>query len=428
MQPHQYREDGLLCGTKMPSFRATVIYLLLHTLVLPVASQQNSTYNTFDFFKNTHLEQCSYNASIQPDPANFFVIWQTADASSPNSYCKYLSGYPVVLPTTPTLYAFYPFWPTYGIQAISMLVSGLGLWWSFRKQRKSPEKEFDKLPKSLWIQIPFDIARLIAWWVQFSRSVGNLEELPWMNVILWQIPLTYTSILHQCLKPDLRPQPRLGRGRSRRLQLREPPPKQSVALIAAISIMTILTTVQWLASGALILLHLIHAGNSLAYKLNATAISDPASLGSLLSPCQAYLADGNLPKKLFFTAASVMAIATLTAQFIITSLVLGVPVVFLTFTLISGRLVREGRSDDFFTTQTISLYGVLATQFSLWIPAFFTLVFVTARKEVDVAVTNDLSVTGGCTFAVVAMWELWGYWDVKYHKAWRVVLSVLGVS
>lgn len=69
----------------------------------------------------------------------------------------------------------------------------------------------------------------------------------------------------------------------------------------------------------------------------------------------------------------------------------------------------------------------------LLIPAFAVGIDIATKvlqdgQVIDVRFTNDLSVTGGCTFAYVNMNKRYGYWDVEVERGFRIVMSLLGAS
>lgn len=77
--------------------------------------------------------------------------------------------------------------------------------------------------------------------------------------------------------------------------------------------------------------------------------------------------------------------------------------------------------------------SALAGFLALVLPAigtgFWILGTVTfGRQDEWMTYTNNLTTTGGCTFAAVAMSRQWGYWDVEYERGFRIVMSVLGAA
>lgn len=83
-----------------------------------------------------------------------------------------------------------------------------------------------------------------------------------------------------------------------------------------------------------------------------------------------------------------------------------------------------------FSTLKITAAASLA---SLGIAALFTGFWILGTvvlkgANVNMRYTNDLNATGGCTFAMVGMNKRWGYWDVEYELAFRIIMSALGAS
>lgn len=70
---------------------------------------------------------------------------------------------------------------------------------------------------------------------------------------------------------------------------------------------------------------------------------------------------------------------------------------------------------------------------SLGIAALFTGFWILGTvvlkgRNANMRYTNDLNTTGGCTFAMVGMNKRWGYWNVEYELAFRIIMSALGAS
>ena len=89
--------------------------------------------------------------------------------------------------------------------------------------------------------------------------------------------------------------------------------------------------------------------------------------------------------------------------------------------------------DKYMRTYSMLKISAAATLASLGIAALVTgvsiLVTVVLKSEdVHMSYTNNLNVTGGCTFATVNMNKRWGYWDVEYELPYRVAMAVLGAA
>jgi hypothetical protein len=82
-------------------------------------------------------------------------------------------------------------------------------------------------------------------------------------------------------------------------------------------------------------------------------------------------------------------------------------------------------------TKTLLLLSCGMTLFFLLVPAFALGMEIVAKVKsgrVGLRFTNDLAVTGGCTFAFVDMDKRGGYWDVSTELGERIVMAFLGVA
>lgn len=73
---------------------------------------------------------------------------------------------------------------------------------------------------------------------------------------------------------------------------------------------------------------------------------------------------------------------------------------------------------------SLASLGVPALATGIWIIS--TVVF--GDQDTWITHTQNLTTTGGCTFAAVTMNRQWGYWDVEYSRPIRISMSVLGVA
>lgn len=78
----------------------------------------------------------------------------------------------------------------------------------------------------------------------------------------------------------------------------------------------------------------------------------------------------------------------------------------------------------------LSAYATLVT---LGVPTLFTGIWIVIKvtvgsQDVVLRYTNDVTQTGGCTFAMVNMDKKWGYWDVQYELPYRIVMSLFGAA
>jgi hypothetical protein len=108
-----------------------------------------SLYTHFDLFKNTELQPCPTNNKTSFGTSKRRLAYSTeGKAKSPDDYCKYMVGTPVIIPTRATSAAYYPTWPAFATQLISLAFTYLGLWLTLRKLNKNQEKHDMTLPKT----------------------------------------------------------------------------------------------------------------------------------------------------------------------------------------------------------------------------------------------------------------------------------------
>lgn len=191
-----------------PSHPLILLLVSQSFLMMHVTGQGNRTfieqpnYTTFELFKNTGLQPCpiNYTAASLPsllpreprrggggggsrsgggvtDPL-FASTWV---GSRKDNYCKYMTGIPIIVPTMPTQNAFTPWWPTFTMQFVSFLLTWIGLWWTTRSLERNPEAHDMSLPFTFWIQLPFDIGRIIAWFVKVLQGFANSRQFSWVR-------------------------------------------------------------------------------------------------------------------------------------------------------------------------------------------------------------------------------------------------------
>ena len=161
----------------------------------PPLVNQTAHFSHFDLFKNTGLSPCPANTT---QDGKFIVPRRgrgggggggggdinpyvgTAWIQNEADLCKFMQGTPVMIPTKPTQTAFFPWWPTYLSQAVSLLFTYLGLWWTSRSLNKNQERDM-KLPATFWIQLPFDIARVVAWYFKTIHGFVAPKHFAWVK-------------------------------------------------------------------------------------------------------------------------------------------------------------------------------------------------------------------------------------------------------
>jgi hypothetical protein len=173
-----------------------------------VLAQSNSTaqvvganYTQFDLFKNTGLSPCPVTSThstrdLEPRRSRgggggggsyggngSVPLVKTASTRDQSSFCSLLlknTSVAIMIPTAPTQTAFYPWWPTYLMQFVSLGITYAGLWWTWRGLKNSEERDM-KLPVTFWIQLPFDIAREIAWFVKTVHGFLVPSRFAWVR-------------------------------------------------------------------------------------------------------------------------------------------------------------------------------------------------------------------------------------------------------
>ena len=185
------------------------VILIIQCLLLSAVNGQTKdrfveqpAYSNFQLFKNTGLQPCPINDTATAprtrtprDPrrggggggtrgggtTNDFV--KSTWIENQGNYCKHMTGTPVMIPTIPTQSAFTPWWPAFTAQFVSLLFTWVGLWWTTRSVEKDPKAQDMKLPVTFWIQLPIDIARLLAWFVRTIRGFADASQFAWVRFV-----------------------------------------------------------------------------------------------------------------------------------------------------------------------------------------------------------------------------------------------------
>ncbi|KAH6639143.1 hypothetical protein C7974DRAFT_469733 [Boeremia exigua] len=449
------------------------ILLILQLVSVPlVRGQANSTfvdqsgYSTFELFKNTGLQPCpvnytaaSVNALVPREPRRgggggggtrgggttdplFASDW----AGSQAGYCKHMTGIPIMIPTLPTQNAFTPWWPTFTLQFVSLLFTWLGLWWTTRSVERNAEVQDMSLPVTFWIQLPIDLARIVAWFVRTSQGLVDATRFSWVSVILWLVPFNYiwlTRLLGsktQDYAPVLRQETnRVGVFTEQAQPLYENSGSetkhtdfQSVTETATHRIrprmywasmaFAVVTIVQWCMSLAVVALHFKYSwldkGNHPTYVETPRAVSNPSSIARMPQSCLDWLEQ---------------------SSDLVASKLLDMKLVQVLFTLINAFQFVVCTLVVLFSTR--SRYRILgklkisawASLLSLGLPALGTGIWIIAKvafgnQDIWITYTHNTTTTGGCTFAAVTMDRQWGYWDVQYNLPVRIAMSALGVA
>lgn len=383
-----------------------------------ISSAQNSTstgqvspYSHFDLFKNTKLEPCPVNSKKSlAGSVEDLAYWTGGSAKSPDDYCQYVTGTPVVIPTSPTKAAYYPSWPSFAIQVIGLMFTYLGLWMTLRKLNKDKEKRDMALPKTFWIQLPFDIARIIAWYVGFFKGLSDVSQFPWISTVIWTVPFNYIWLLLLLKKERVDYQSVADIGIK----------KHNLRLRIVIGVVIVVAFAQWASSLGACIIHYKYTWGGIRarmYQPLPEALANPSSMvnGTMPPKCLEFISAQGLPEEFFSSYSSLIAFISQTAQFGFTSLA--------AFTGI--QVVMR---NDYRRTYVMLRNSAAATQSALVFSALGLMGFALgALHNVGMYVTNEQSVTGPCTFIVVQMWEIWGFYDIQYGRSFRIVLNILGV-
>jgi hypothetical protein len=452
----------------------------------PIAAVSNAVsttaavYTDFDLFKNSGLSFCTINSRTKADPSTKQFI-SVRNVRNQSEFCSYMAGVPIMIPTIPTETAFFPWYPTYLAQGLSLGLSYIGLFYIFRyldRSRMLPSRR--RLPFYFWLFLLLDFARQVAFHFKTINGFVNPDRFPWTNVLLWLIPLNYVTLashLHKARLEAIYEEPYAGanlqfasiRSNGRIEFTSEPFPtvlrgpetaslteqKEAIvrssfpsatprsggfpsiagdiptseprglttwaAIIAAVGM--------WFLSFVVTILHWKWSygpvGSSLTrtYPPIPTALSDPQTVGNMPVACLRFLQSGVLADDTNFfdqsTDQIIFALIT-TLQFVVSSLV-----------LIYMYLRRD---DEPFDHAYRILYASAAvTLVMLLIPAFAVGIEIATKvlqdgQVINVRFTNDVTVTGGCTFAFVNMNKQFGYWDVGVERGVRIVMSFLAAA
>jgi hypothetical protein len=183
--------------------------LLLAALATPLAHAQNigsalsateaamalSTtvpmYTDFDLFKNTGFTSCLINSNATADPTtkDFLV---TRNVATQQQFCSYMAGTPILIPTQATSTAFFPWYPTLLLQALSLAGSYAGLHFSLRfVDRSRTQASRGSAPWYYWAQLPVDAARAAAYLVTAVHGYLDPLHFAWASVLFWLLPLNH---------------------------------------------------------------------------------------------------------------------------------------------------------------------------------------------------------------------------------------------
>lgn len=150
-------------------------------------------FTNFDYFKNSGLTQCPPNTTaIESLTDGTIADWAiSVPFATQSSFCSYFEGTAaVVLPTKLTSASFLPNFPSYLLQAISVVVSIVIIIMAMRKLNGDLTADMT-LPKTFWFLLPYDLARVVAWWVRWVQGALDRPHAPWLNVVLWTVPWNY---------------------------------------------------------------------------------------------------------------------------------------------------------------------------------------------------------------------------------------------
>lgn len=187
--------------------------LLIIQSLLPsfVQGQSNGTFvnqsafTHFELFKNTGLHPCPINITVPTVGGRGVEVVPRSPRKGGGGghsgggtyaeglvkqdwvgdqakYCNHMTAIPIMIPATPTQYAFTPWWPTFMLQFVSLAVTFTGLWFTARSVEKKGQDDM-KLPHFFWIQLPFDMARIIAWFVKTFYGFAKPKRFSWIRFV-----------------------------------------------------------------------------------------------------------------------------------------------------------------------------------------------------------------------------------------------------
>jgi hypothetical protein len=437
----------------------------------PGISTTPALYTDFDLFKNTKFSPCAINGNISADPTTTDFIVQR-DVNNQTDFCTWLAGVPILIPTTATQTAFFPWYPTLIAEAFSLALSYTGLFYTLRAVDRSRMQITRRMPWHFWVQLPFDSARVIAFFFKTIHGFVDPQRFAWTDVVLWLLPLNYIFLSHQMrLAQNGLDEPYAGAsqqmaamraqastrlsfadrgllnaddkayfygsqysaGSNRYPSLRysapKPAPKLKFPMVprgATVWMWIIVTFAMWGLSMTNVILHWKWAwapGTAFArtYVVNPTAIQDPTTIGNMPTTCLNYLRSGALQQTTFLNQNTdqLMFSLILSLQFLFSSFVLAA--IFL------------GRREPFDRAYLLLYISAAASILLLLLPAIAVGIdlgvkVALKKRVISLRFTNNLQVTGGCTFAYVNMNKRFGYWDVDYERGFRIVMSFLGAS
>jgi hypothetical protein len=450
------------------------------TVAFNAMSTTGPVYTNFDLFKNSDLTFCTVNTRAQADTTTKDLIVQRT-VRNQSELCSYMAGVPIMIPTEPTQTAFFPWYPTHLAQGLSLGISYVGLYYIFRyldRSRMLPSRR--RLPWYFWPILLLDLARQVAFAYNTIQGFVSPDQFGWTNKLLWLVPLNYVFLakqLHEARKDKSYEEPYAG-SNMQFAQLRsngridftnspfpavltgpqspihsikeqdpvnvrssfptatrssggfssivpELPTRESKGLTTWLAIIS--TAGLWFLSFVYMILHwkwsygTADGSWARTYPPIAAALTDPQTIGNMPLTCLAYLQSNNLSTKTSFfkQTSDQMTFAIIgTLQFLLSMMVL-------------VYAYWRRRDEPFDRSYRVLYASASVSLILLLVPAFATGVAVGTQilregEDVSLRFTNDLDVTGGCTFAFVTMSKRFGYWDVDLNRASRIVYSFLG--
>ncbi|KAF2664581.1 hypothetical protein BT63DRAFT_429345 [Microthyrium microscopicum] len=421
-------------------------------------------YTDFDLFKNSGFFPCSTNGNLSADPTTKSFVVQK-EVSTQNEFCQFMAGIPIMIPSTATQEAFFPWYPTTIAQALSLAVSYMGLFFTLRSVDRSRMLPNRQVPWHFWIQLPIDFARVVAFLFKTIHGFVDSSRFAWLNVLLWLLPLNYVYLFSQLQssRSAYFEEPYAGaaqqmalyrsqqtgqfsfvdQGLQKEYKIKSPDSydapsntfrgfsipgerQNRSAKGAGVWTWIIITAVMWFFSFVAMILHWrwkFDAGTAFShtYLEIETALLDPRTVATMPLTCLRFLQTDTLANNDFMTMSTDQLMFSLitTFQFLVSTAVL--------------VAVFIGRREPFDRAYLVLWISGIVTVVMLLIPAFATgLTIVTKvlkqKQVISMRFTNDLAVTGGCTFAFVNMNKRLGYWNVPFELGFRIAMSFLGAS